>query len=55
MYNNYVHFIGKEDHAQISEIFVLINLVFDEHPELKELVREELLGVDIHSWEGFKQ
>ena len=50
-----MHSIGGEDRVKISEISDVINLVFDEHPELKELVREELLGVDIHSWEGFKQ
>ena len=55
MSNNYVHYTGGEDRVEISEISDVINLVFDEHPELKELVRKELLDVNIHNWEGFKQ
>ena len=57
MSNNYVHSIGGEDPVKISEISEVIYLVFDEYPELKDLVRKELPDpdVNIHSWEGIKQ
>ena len=48
--------IGGKDSVKITEISDVINLVFDEHPELKDL-RKELPDpdVNIHSWEGIKQ
>ena len=52
-----MHSIGGKDSVKISEISDVINLVFAEHPELKDLVRKELPDpdVNIHSWEGIKQ
>ena len=32
-----------------------INLVFMEHPQLKEMMRNDLLNVAMDSWEGLNQ
>ena len=52
-----MHSIGGEDRVKISEISDVINLVFDERPEVKDLVRKELPDPDVNidSWEEFKQ